>query len=153
MWWHFVDLSQDQKLERRRLLDLYGALAQVSALIPIAVLQIYFLTTWLQRRWSRGGNGGIPSSPHAKNQRSSSAMGWMVRLKYVWSKTLWWTGDTVNIWGSRVTNAEMVAGVVWSAWLILLSCVQTQGGRSFCHLLQTICPACRSIVAKVLFPS
>ncbi|KAH0144123.1 hypothetical protein KCU67_g13229, partial [Aureobasidium melanogenum] len=41
-------------------------------------------------------------------------------------------GDTFDIWGSRVTNGEIVAGVVWTAWLIFLSCIQTQG--DYLHL-------------------
>jgi hypothetical protein len=69
--WHFLDLDHEQKLERRRLLDLYGSLAQVSAMIPLALLQLYFVATWLQRRWLRkSGADAIPSSPHLKKQQS-----------------------------------------------------------------------------------
>lgn len=127
--WHFLDLSQDQKLERRRLLDLYGSLAQVSALIPLAILQIYFFIGWLQRRWARrNGGDDIPSSPQLKKQRSDGLTGSVARSKETWRKVSWWMGDSIDIWGSRVTEGEIVAGVVWTAWLLFLSCVQTQGG-------------------------
>ncbi|THZ27431.1 hypothetical protein D6C89_03207 [Aureobasidium pullulans] len=131
--WHFLDLSQDQKLERRRLLDLYGSLAQVSALIPLAILQIYFFIGWLQRRWARrNGGDDIPSSPQLKKQRSDALPGSVTRSKETWRKVFWWMGDTIDIWGSRVKKGEIVAGVVWTAWLLFLSCVQTQG--DYLHL-------------------
>jgi len=129
--WHFLDLSQDQKLERRRLLDLYGSLAQVSALIPLSILQIYFFIGWLRRRWSkRNGRDDIPSSPHLKKQRSDILTGSVARSKEIWRTTSWWMGDRVDIWKSRVTKGEIVTGIVWTAWLIFLSCIQTQGGMS-----------------------
>lgn len=130
--WHFLDLSHDQKLERRRLLNLYGSLAQVSALIPLALLQLYFFIIWFQRRWSRKHDAdAIPSSPHLKKQRSDAFNGPAARFQSFRNKSIWWMGDTLDIWGSRVTKGEMVAGVVWTAWLIFLSCIQTQGGMLF----------------------
>ncbi|KAH0404722.1 hypothetical protein KCU89_g842, partial [Aureobasidium melanogenum] len=131
--WHFLDLNHDQKLERRRLLDLYGALAQVSALLPLAFLQLYFLVIWLQRRWLRKHDAdAIPSSPHLKKQQSDAFNESAAGFQSFRNKAIWWMGDTFDIWGSRVTNGEIVAGVVWTAWLIFLSCIQTQG--DYLHL-------------------
>ncbi|KAI4728724.1 hypothetical protein E4T49_03438 [Aureobasidium sp. EXF-10728] len=131
--WRFLDLNQEQKLERRRLLDLYGSLAQVSALIPLALLQLYFLAVWLQRRWLRNHDAdGMPSSPQLKKRRSDAFNEPTARLQTFHRKVIWWMGDTFDIWGSRVAKGEIVAGVVWTAWLILLSCVQTQG--DYLHL-------------------
>lgn len=127
--WHFLDLNHEQKLERRRLLDLYGSLAQVSALIPLLLLQLYYLATWLrQRRARKCGADAIPSSPQLKKQRSDALNKPLVKLRSFWQVALWWTSDTVDIFGSRVTKGEMLSGVVWTAWLIFLSCAQTQGG-------------------------
>ncbi|KAI4723464.1 hypothetical protein E4T48_00117 [Aureobasidium sp. EXF-10727] len=131
--WRFLDLNQEQKLERRRLLDLYGSLAQVSALIPLALLQLYFLAVWIQRRWLRNHDAdGMPSSPQLKKRRSDAFNKPTARLQILQRKLIWWMGDTFDIWGSRVAKGEIVAGVVWTAWLILLSCVQTQG--DYLHL-------------------
>jgi len=127
--WHFLDLNHEQKLERRRLLDLYGSLAQVSALIPLVLLQIYFVATWLRQRWLRKyGADAVPSSPQLKKQRSDAFNRPLAKLQSFWQVTLWWTSDTVDIFGSRMTKGEMLSGLVWTAWLIFLSCVQTQGG-------------------------
>lgn len=132
--WHFLDLNHDQKLERRRLLDLYGALAQVSALLPLAFLQLYFLVIWLQRRWLRKHDAdAVPSSPHLKKQQLDAFNESAAGFQSFRNKAIWWMGDTFDIWGSRVTNGEIVAGVVWTAWLIFLSCIQTQGGMLFPH--------------------
>lgn len=127
--WHFLDLNHDQKLERRRLLDLYGALAQVSALIPLAILQVYFLAIWLRQKWLRTyDTDAMPSSPHLKKQQLDAFKGPSASFKSFRDKAIWWMGDTFDIWGSRVTKGEVVAGAVWTVWLIFLSCVQTQGG-------------------------
>lgn len=127
--WHFLDLNHEEKLERRRLLDLYGSLAQISALIPLGILQLYFIATWLQKQWSRKhGAVAIPSSPQLKKQRSDALNGPLVKLQSFWQVALWWTSDTVDIFGSRANKGEVLSGFVWTAWLVFLSCVQTQGG-------------------------
>jgi ferredoxin-NADP reductase len=127
--WHFLDLNHEQKLERRRLLDLYGSLAQVSAVIPLALLQLYFVATWLQRRWLRkSGADAIPSSPHLKKQQSDALNGPMVKFRCFWQQAMWWMGDTIDIFGSRMGKGEILSSLIWTAWLIFLSCVQTQGG-------------------------
>ncbi|KAG9884739.1 hypothetical protein KCU94_g18035, partial [Aureobasidium melanogenum] len=127
--WHFLDLNHDQKLERRRLLDLYGALAQVSALLPLALLQLYFFAIWFHRKWLRKHDAdAIPSSPHLKKKQLDAFNGSAAGFQSFRNKAIWWMGDDFDIWGSRVTNGEIVSGVVWTAWLIFLSCIQTQGG-------------------------
>jgi hypothetical protein len=127
--WHFLDLNHEQKLERRRLLDLYGALAQVSALIPLALLQLYFVAIWFRQRWLRKYDGdATPSSPQLKKLRSDTLNGPLVRFQSFWQMAIWWMSDTIDILGSRIAKGEILAGVVWTAWLIFLSCVQTQGG-------------------------
>jgi hypothetical protein len=110
--WHFLDLNHEQKLERRRLLDLYGSLAQVSAVIPLALLQLYFVAT----------------SPHLKKQQSDALNGPMVKFRCFWQQAMWWMGDTIDIFGSRMAKGEILSSLIWTAWLIFLSCVQTQGG-------------------------
>ena len=130
--WHFVDLDHNQKLERRRLLDLYGALAQISALLPLVIIQIYFLTTWLHVKWSRIGNwNNAPGSPYIKKQRSKVTLGIITRLRIARTKALWWAGDTVEVWGLRTSKGEIVGAIAWTIWLIFLSCHNTQDGRLF----------------------
>jgi hypothetical protein len=133
--WHFLDLNHEQKLERRRLLDLYGSLAQVSALIPLALLQLYFVAIWFRQWWLRKHDGdAIPSSPQLKKQRSDALNGPVFKFQSFWQMAIWWMSDTIDIFGSRVAKGEILSGVVWTAWLIFLSCVQTQGGMFRSHL-------------------
>jgi hypothetical protein len=134
--WHFLDLNHEQKLERRRLLDLYGSLAQVSALIPLALLQLYFVAIWFRKRWLRKeGVDATPSSPQLKKQRSDALNGPLVKFQSLWQVAMWWMSDTIDIFGSGVAKGEILSGLVWTAWLIFLSCVQTQGGM-FTHILE-----------------
>ena len=130
--WHFLDLTQDQKLERRRLLDLYGSIAQISALIPLLILQIYFLALWLYRRWSdRDGkiSGGIPGSPYLKKRRDGMVGGFWSRVRVGWRKSLWWMGDGVEVLGFKSTKGEIVGAGLWTFWLLVLCCLQTRGGE------------------------
>lgn len=127
--YHFIDLDDAQRHERRRLLDYYGSLAQVSVLLPLLALQVYFAIK--HARWKLGGQSGseMPSSPHVKAQRGRPQAG--VRyIRQTFNKLVWWCGDSCKLGGERLgTKGEVVGAVVWLVWLLVLSFVQTGDGE------------------------
>ncbi|KAK3111163.1 hypothetical protein LTR53_013860 [Teratosphaeriaceae sp. CCFEE 6253] len=121
--YHFVDLSSEQKDDRRRLLDYYGALAQLSLLIPLLVQQCYFVAKWLATRWRSGGDIDAPSSPCAKHERSNGVLS---SAKAISRRLHWWSSGACSILGVHVgTNGEALAEFSWTAWLLLLCVLQT----------------------------
>ncbi|GAB7346389.1 hypothetical protein MBLNU457_5093t1 [Dothideomycetes sp. NU457] len=123
--WHFVDLTQDQKHERRILLDRYGAVAQASVLVPVILLQLYFALCWLHDRLKRKYDFDQKTTSDQSNvlfQTITTIRQWT-----------WWAGEPVEILGYHVsTRGEMIAAISWTAWLILLCILQT--GNDYLHL-------------------
>ena len=120
--WHFVDLTQDQKHERRILLDRYGAIAQASVLIPLLLLQIYFGLCWLHDCLKRKTDLDQKSTHGRSNALSKVIVG--IRQ---WT---WWAGEPVEIFGYHVSNrGESIAAVSWTLWLLLLCILQTGNGK------------------------
>lgn len=126
--WHFANLNEEQKLERRHLLDTYAAVAQISVFVPILALQIYFLVAWVQRKWGMSAEAEVPSSPYLKKARSVQAWWSLGGLRRIWRKVVWWAGEKVEVWGFEALRGEMVVAGCWMGWLVLLSVVQTKGG-------------------------
>ena len=126
--YHFVDLTDQQKHRRRELLDWYGALAQVSALIPLLLIQVYFGAAWLSRKWRHKDGLEAPSSPHAKHSRSASKFS-TTSIQGTVRRILWWSGDPLDVLDVHLgTNGEVLAAVGWTAWLLVLSFLQTGDG-------------------------
>lgn len=132
--WHFTTLDKAQKLERRHVLDTYGAIAQASCLVPIFALQIYFLVVWLQRKWRSKAELEAPGSPYLKKAKaasaSSSSYPWQSigGLEKIWRRTSWWASGKIEVLGFEATRGEMGFAGIWTAWLLALSVVQTNGG-------------------------
>lgn len=125
--YRFVDLTDEQRHERRELLDYYGLLAQVSVLVPLLVIQVFFLASWLKRKIApQCGFDQAPSSPYAK--RSHAEQRFQVSKR--WRIFLWWCGDSVHVAGVHVgTKGELLGAASWTAWLLLLSFLQTGDGK------------------------
>ena len=123
--WRFIDLNDQQKLERRQYLDFYATLAQFSILLPISILQLYFLGRWVLEKLSRE----IPISPSSKKQLPSQSSRIIARLRAFSRTTLWKAGSEVSLWGYEATILESVAVAVYTALLLGLCTVQTQGGE------------------------
>ena len=120
--WHFVDLTQDQKHERRILLDRYGAIAQASVLIPLLLLQIYFGLCWLHDRLERKTD-----LDQKLIQGRSSALSKVIVGIRQWT---WWAGEPVEIFGYHVSNrGESIVAVSWTLLLLLLCVLQTGDGK------------------------
>lgn len=129
--WHFIDLTDEQKLERRHLLDLYGSVAQLSVLVPLLSLQLWFLACRVQQKRRVGGGGeDIPSSPYRKRDRVGGVRVYLRGVKTVWRRVSWWSGDRVGLLGFEASKGEMVAAGAWTSWLLLLCMLDTKGGQS-----------------------
>jgi len=127
----FLDLTDAQKLERRRLLDWYGDCAQWSVLLPLLAVQLCFLVSWINRRFTNPNDLDTPSSPRAKEARLLSrgaAQGWAAWFR----RARWWLGGRVelgeDVFGSR---GEVLGVLVWAAWLVLLCFLETGRGEQY----------------------
>jgi hypothetical protein len=126
--YHLLDLSHEQKHERRLLLDRYGVYAQLSAFIPILAYQLYRLAVWVssERKRSKVDYSAIPTSPTLKRSRASTS-GTFAKN---WRTTVWWlNGDLAQGWPSR---GKLIAAGVWTSWLLFL-CVHNTG-EGMCSL-------------------
>lgn len=118
--WHFVDLTQDQKHERRILLDRCGAIAQASVLVPLVVLQLYFGVCWLHDRLRRSHD------IDQKTIHDQSLFQAITRIR----QWIWWAGEPVEVLGYHVsTRGDLIAATAWTAWLLLLCVLQTGDGK------------------------
>ncbi|KAL2127552.1 hypothetical protein VTI74DRAFT_10558 [Chaetomium olivicolor] len=128
--YHFIELSLAEKQARRETLDKYALYAQLSALVPVAVLLCCRL---VQRvaipSGSKGGYDAIPSSPVLKERRNSSMGSWRSRSR----RAHWWLGEDVVVGGLVLGQRDQwVVGILWTAWLLLLCVLET--GEDYLHL-------------------
>ncbi|KAI0857189.1 ferric reductase like transmembrane component [Xylaria cubensis] len=133
--YEFVNLDTEQLQARRHTLDRYGLIAQLSTLVPVALVLLFRFVTWAVARLTGSGRGtyaavpDIPDSPTLKRQRLSVVGSWNVSVR----KVAWWFGDDVVFlgwnWGPR---DQIIAGVVWTIWLLFLCVVGT--GNDYLHL-------------------
>ncbi|KAK5125346.1 hypothetical protein LTR85_000455 [Meristemomyces frigidus] len=130
--YHFLDLTSEQKHQRRYLLDWYGSLAQISVFVPLLAAQGYFLFIWANRRWVGQGNSDAPNSPHAKRQRVNGT-GRVRSVTETARKVAWWAGNSLDVFGYHLgTNGDALAALLWAAWLLLLCVLQT--GDDYMHI-------------------
>ena len=64
--YHFVTLDEEQKIQRRELLDFYGLAAQLSVLVPLVAIAIGNVF----QKFLGKSTPDPPSSPRAKAARS-----------------------------------------------------------------------------------
>jgi hypothetical protein len=123
--YHLLDLTHEQKHERRLLLDRYGVYAQLSALIPILGYQLYRLAIWVysERQRPKTGYSAIPSSPTLKRARTSASGTLSARLRSI----VWWLeSEVAKGWGLR---GQWIAAACWLSWLLFLCVHQTGEGK------------------------
>ncbi|KAI0880500.1 metalloreductase Fre8 [Annulohypoxylon maeteangense] len=131
--YQFIDLDAEQKHARRQALDRYAAYAQLSALVPIALVLLFRFVSWLVKRFSperqRGVYEAVPASPALKQRRRSTTGVWVSTFR----RFVWWLGDDVTFlgvsWGQR---DQIFVGFAWTVWLVFLSMIGT--GNDYLHL-------------------
>ncbi|KAK3290674.1 ferric reductase NAD binding domain-containing protein [Chaetomium fimeti] len=132
--YHFIDLSTGEKQVRRQTLDKYALYAQLSVLLPVAVLLIIRL--WKQTSKagaSKGHYDAVPSSPVLKERRNSNVGTWSSRSR----RLQWWLGEDVVVAGWVLGQRDQwVVGLVWTAWLLLLCVLET--GEDYLHLTKRL---------------
>jgi hypothetical protein len=125
--YHFIDLSQDEKQVRRQTLDKYALYAQLSALVPVAVILLFRLARRAATsEESKGDYAAVPSSPVLKERRNSSAGSWSARSR----RAQWWLGEDVVAAGmvlgqrDRMCSPSLLVFIEdenpdWNWWLVL----------------------------------
>lgn len=128
MWpYQFVDLNEEQKHQRRELLDHYAFIAQISPLLPLLLLQIFNFTSSLIRKRESRKDLEVPSSPYLKGQSFIAAQSWGARLR----KLSWWMGDEFVVSGESLgTKGQVLLVAIWTIWLLWLSFAQTGDGKT-----------------------
>lgn len=126
--YHFVELSDAEKQARRESLDLHANIAQLSTLVPVAVVLLARLGTWLVRGpvSQRPNYDVVPTSPTIKHHRQTAAGSWAVTAR----RLAWWLGEDVRFAGQRWgTVDQLLFGSLWAAWLLFLCFVNTGNGE------------------------
>lgn len=130
MGYHFLDLSKEEKHERRHLLDWYGLTAQASILAPLLTLQLYFLAVWIDRRWRNRNEFDAPSSPPAKREQRGGKSGLLRTAKNASRQILWWNSDPVDVLGCHLgSKGDVLGAAIWTVWLLFLCFPQTGEGK------------------------
>lgn len=128
--YHSLDLTHEEILIRRHLLDQYGSYAQLSALVPVLAYQLYRLAIWASsgRQRLEPEYSAVPSSPSLKNDRLRASGTFSAILR----QTKWWLeSEVVKGWGTR---GYWLSGLCWMAWLMFLSVHRT--GEGGYHILR-----------------
>jgi hypothetical protein len=123
----FVNLTAEQVHARRRFLDQYALIAQLSVFAVLASIQLYRLLSWLTRRCGESDEEQTPSSPYLKAEIENDKTSWKSRARLYSAKVRWWIGDeVVEGWGRK---GEWVFGTLWMLWLLTLCIKDTGEGR------------------------
>ena len=115
-------LSDEYKQQRRELLDRYTVYAQLSALLPILIFQLFRLVRWglRMRQSAETMYTELPNSPIAKQSRNKTTGS----ITWRWTWAFWWLKtDLYPDWGLR---GQWIAGLCWATWLLFL-CVHGTG--------------------------
>ena len=126
--YHFVDLTDAQKHQRRLLLDRYAVIAQVSVLLPLLVLQARLLSFWINRNIRQTASNEAPSSPYLKSAQRQG--GFSLRsLRTSYRRWYWWASEPLSLFGDHLgSRGEVLGAAVWTVWLLVLCFLQTGDG-------------------------
>jgi hypothetical protein len=122
--YHLIELGDEQRLQRRELLDRYGLYAQLSALIPILGYQLYRLGAWVytERLKSKITCSEVPASLSLKRQSHKTS-----GVVQTWRSMLWWLEDEVAPGWGLIGN--WIAAGCWVSWLFFLCIHKTGDGK------------------------
>ncbi|KAL1836012.1 hypothetical protein VTJ49DRAFT_5694 [Mycothermus thermophilus] len=132
--YHFVDLTKAEKQLRRETIQRYALYAQLSALVPIAILLLHrFVKRAASSGRSKGDYAAVPSSPVLKQRRHSGLGSFASRTRSL----RWWLGEDVVLFGTVLGQRDQwLVGFAWAAWLLVLSVLET--GEDYLHLTKRI---------------
>jgi hypothetical protein len=124
----FITLDEADRHARRLTLDRYASYAQLSSLIPVALVLLYRIARWSAKSAaSRGSYNAIPNSPALKFERESERGVW--RTQY--NKLRWWLAGDLHLFGQLYGQRDQwVFGGLWTAWLLFLCIAETGQGES-----------------------
>lgn len=129
--YQFLDLTSDEKAQRRELLDQYAFFAQVSVLVPLLACATARLCVWLVARTGfldveysalsqlpeSGGASGQPKL--GRNRRRT--------ISQRWRQAQWWLDEELaSGWGLR---GRWIVAIVWTLWLLGLCALETENGK------------------------
>jgi hypothetical protein len=144
--YRFLDLSQADKQARRQTLERYALYAQLSALVPVALVLLYRAAWWAARsRLLRAPKGdyydAIPSSPVLKQRQSSNVGAWGVRA----GRARWWLGGEVMLGGMHLGQRDRMCLIINSIHLFCsakLTCGEQSGWWASHGLHGSCCSVC-----------
>jgi hypothetical protein len=120
--YEFINLTDEEKHQRRIALEYYAYVAFLSAFAPCLVSILVRLIARV-RRARRSQYSEVPGSPGVKARQQR----WITRMIGKWSAAQWWLGEDVYFLGSRWGQRdEWVLGVAWTLWMLIL-CVRGTG--------------------------
>lgn len=111
--WHFITLSEEEKLRRRELLDIRGSYAQWSVIIVISLIRVY-------QAWVKANSTNDPRSSRTRRGPMS-----------------WWDRPVVTGW-IESRRHYLVCGL-WLLWLTGLSMWQSGDGMLCIYLPSINC--------------
>ena len=127
-FYSFVSPDPQQLERRRQLLDRYGQIAQLSALVPLLVIYIsFFLRSFLNKYAIPffGSGQKAHQSPRVSTFRASTPGSWKVK----WRRLNWALDDEVlRGWDGWGTRREWAIAGVWVLWLLVLVFRDTTNG-------------------------
>ncbi|KAK0625273.1 ferric reductase NAD binding domain-containing protein [Bombardia bombarda] len=147
--YQFLDLSEADKHVRRQLLDRYAIYAQLSVLVPVALVLILRVASWAAASRKPTSYSAVPSSPSIKARRESktkqhsSSAGWASRAR----KVQWWLGEDVVLFDTIAGQRDQwVFGFSYLFWMLLLCVLDTR--RDYLHLTKRL-----GIIAASQYPA
>lgn len=132
MWFPYAFTNPDEAglRRRRQLLDTYGQVAQLSALILLFAFRLPFLVRWLKRRFRLApiwGKAKEHSSPVVERFGAPSVGKEDARTS-IWSRIAWQLDQ--EVWPGWGTWRVLLVAALWTAWLFVLAISDTGDGMS-----------------------
>lgn len=124
--YEFIDLTEAQKHQRRTLLDRYALYAQLSSLLPFAIIQCLFLLSRWRQRYISQNDIQTPGSPSLKGAHFRRNASWKPNMR----RLTWWLGDEIVVAGTSLgTNGQILFAGVYTVWLLWLCSQETGPGK------------------------
>lgn len=125
--YQFLNLDEAERQARRLTLDRYASYAQLSSLVPVALVILYRIGRWAAKSGAsrHGSYNAVPNSPALKFERQSGG-GWQTQI----NKLKWWLGGEVHLFGHLYGHRDQwVFGGLWTIWLLFLCIAETGQGE------------------------